>query len=151
MEQQASTLAFESASRPAPFPHAPADALAEAPAGRDRSLRDALDPSDANEAAPRAGAREIELRVDRAENEHARSMMVAVGLCLASGAILASYGHIPNALAALAVVCFAAGIVLQHLAHRRLRVALIDRAVGKGASPREARSAVDAALDRRLG
>lgn len=155
MEQQASTLAFESASRTAPFPHASVDALAEAPAGRDRSFRDALAPSDAaprrDDAAIDRGAREIDHRVDQAENEHARSMMAAVGLCLVSGGILASYGQIPSALAAVAVICFAAGIVLQHFAHRRLRAALIERSVAKGLPAREARTEVDAVLGRRLG
>ena len=156
MEKQARTLAFESASRRAPLAEAPAGALAEAPTGRDRSFREAaLPPPGAtpehDEEAPRAGRRDLDRRADQVENEHARSMILAVGLCLVSGGILASYGHVPNTLAALAIALFAAGIVLQHRAHRRLRVALIDRAVRQGVSPREAESRVDAALDRRLG
>jgi hypothetical protein len=124
MDQPASTLAFDTASQPAPRP--------------------------APLAAPPA-AREIDHRVDEAETEHAGSMVAALGLCLVGGGILASYGHIPSALGALAVLCFAAGIVLQHLSHRKLRAALIERAVAKGASGREARAEAEAALDRRLG
>lgn len=126
MEQSATTLAFERAQPPLPSTRPAADAL------------ERVEPGD------------VDRRVQQAEEEHASRMMVAVGCYLVGGGILASFGKISNTLAAIAVACFAAGVVLQQRAYRKLRAALIDRAVARGASRAQARSEVDAALEQRM-
>lgn len=123
MEHPASTLAFDRAMSPPDRSSTPAEIV-------DRA--------------------HLDRRAQRAEVEHTNHMMVAVGLYLVGGGVLSSFGQISTTLAAIAVACFMGGVVLQHRAHRRLRAALIERAIANGAPPAEATAAVDASLGERL-
>lgn len=84
--------------------------------------------------------------LQRALEDHTNQMMVAAGLFLLGGALLAATVQLAWSFTAIAFALVAAAMVLQVQARQKLRSALIQRAVACGASRADAKAQVDARL-----
>lgn len=91
---------------------------------------------------------EIDRRAQRASYGYTGRMMWAACLFLGGGALLASVDRLSPVVVVLAFACLACAVAVQYQGRRRLRAALIERAMARGVPPEAARAEAEASLRR---
>ncbi|MEZ4299961.1 MAG: hypothetical protein R3B70_33745 [Polyangiaceae bacterium] len=144
MEQTATTLTFDRALPGAERPAHRQHRLISMPDLEDERSLDRAAP----EPPPAPTAAELEQRTHDAAQSYTGRILWTVALFIAGGALLTSVDRVTPFIGTLALSCLLAAVVVQYLGRRRLREALIARAVAKGVPTRTARSNAEATLDR---
>lgn len=99
---------------------------------------------------PPLGPADTDLSLQQAVEEHSNRMMVANGLYLVGGGLIASIGLHAFGLAAIGCALLATAVVLQREARRKLLAVLVEHARANGASNATARAKAAATLETML-